>query len=133
MNDRGFLQRAVDLAARSPEPIGCAVVITSKGEVIAEAFNSQTADNVAVNHAEIKAIIAANKNAGSRKLASAVAYCSCEPCAMCLTALSYANVGRIVYHKSMQDLFPADPQSTLNAAEYVKGLNFVPVLEQLSL
>lgn len=133
MLDQKFIRRAVDLAQQSSEPVGCGGVIVIDGKVIAEAYNSQRTDNIAVYHAEIKAIIEANRSLGTRKLKGAIAYCSCEPCAMCLTALSYANVERIVYHNTMQDLFPNDPQSQLNSYEYVKGLNFIPKLEQLVL
>jgi guanine deaminase len=133
MSDKEFLTQAVKLAQQSPEPIGCGVVIVRGQEIIAKAYNSQRADNIAVYHAEIKAILEANKLIGSRKLDGAVAYCSCEPCAMCLTALSYAKVERIVFNKTMMDLFPDDPQSQLDAYEYIQGLNFKPKLEQLSL
>lgn len=129
--DREYLKRATKLAEMSPESVGCGVVIVQNNKVLAEAYNSQKADNIAVNHAEIKAIIVANMASGSRKLQGAVAYCSCEPCAMCLVALSYAKIERIVFNKTMQDLFPDDPQSNLNAYEFVKGLNFTPKLKQI--
>jgi len=131
MTDHQYLQQAIQMSQKSPEPVGCGVLIVQDGAVLAKTHNSQRADNIAVNHAEIKAIIEANKKLGSRKLANAVAYCSCEPCAMCLTALSYAKVARIVFNKFMKDLFPDDPQSQLNPFEYAKTLNFVPVLEKL--
>lgn len=131
MSDTDYLKRAIELSQQSSEMVGCGVVIVVNGNVAGEAFNSQRADNCAVYHAEIKAIMAANKKLGSRKLENAVAYCSCEPCAMCLTALSYAKVARIVFDKRMIDCFPDDPQSQLDPYEYVKGLNFVPKLERL--
>ncbi|HEU5121432.1 MAG TPA: nucleoside deaminase, partial [Candidatus Saccharimonadales bacterium] len=115
--DKHYLKQALALAEQSLEPIGCGTVIVKDGKIIAEAYNSQRADSIAVYHAEIKAIIQANKALGSRKLKNAIAYCSCEPCAMCLTALSYANVARIVFHSTMRDLFPNDPQSLLDARE----------------
>jgi len=132
MIDRTYLARALELAAQSPEPVGCGVVIVQNGKVLAEEYNSQRADNIAVHHAEIKAIMQANKKLGSRKLEDATAYCSCEPCAMCLTALSYAKVARVVFNKTMFDLFPDDPQSQLDPHQYVQGLNFTPKLEQLT-
>jgi tRNA(adenine34) deaminase len=131
MTDSNYLLQAITFASQSPEPVGCGVVIVQHGTIVAAAHNSQRADNIAVHHAEIKAIIEANKRVGSRKLEGATAYCSCEPCAMCLTALSYAKVARIVFHKRMKDLFPDDPQSQLDAPHYIKGLNFQPQLEQL--
>ncbi len=132
-SDKMFLTRAIELAKKSPEPQGCGAVIVQNNRVIAEAYNSQRADNIAVHHAEIKAIIAANKATGNRKLENATVYCSCEPCAMCLTALSYAKVSRIVFNKTMKDIFPDDPQSQLNPYDYVRSLNFVPKLEQLKM
>jgi tRNA(Arg) A34 adenosine deaminase TadA len=86
---------------------------------------------LAVNHAEIKAIVSANYTLGKRELTATTAYCTCEPCAMCLTALSYAKVARIVYAKSMAELSPNDPQAKLDSQKFVKGLNFVPVLEHI--
>jgi len=133
MTDKQYLKRAVELSQQSPEPVGCGVVIVSNGNVLAETYNSQRADNCAVFHAEIKAIMDANKKTGSRKLEGATAYCSCEPCAMCLTGLSYAKVERIVFNKTMFDLFPEDPQSQLDPHKYAEGLNFKPQIEQLAL
>lgn len=132
MTDQEFLGRAIQQASQSTEERKCGAVIVLDGQVIAREFNSQRADNIAVHHAEIKAIIAANKRTGSRTLKGATAYCSCEPCAMCLTALSYAKIERIVFNKTMKDLCPEDPQSNFDSYEYVKGLNFSPQLEQLA-
>lgn len=131
MGDSYYLQKALELAEQSAEPIGCAAVIVIDDRIVAAEYNSQRADNIAINHAEIKAIVTANKAIGSRILTSATAYCSCEPCAMCLTALSYAKVERIVFHKTMHDLAPDDPQSRLDPYEFVAGLNFVPKLEHI--
>ncbi|HUC89651.1 MAG TPA: nucleoside deaminase [Patescibacteria group bacterium] len=131
MTDKDYLKRAITLSEQSPEPVGCGVVIAVGGKVIAETHNSQRADNCAVYHAEIKAIMAANKATGQRKLPGTTAYCSCEPCAMCLTALSYANIERIVFNMRMADLFPDDPQSQLDCYEFAKTLNFVPKIERL--
>ena len=133
MDDRHYLQRAIALSRESPEKIGCGVVIATTDGVLAEACNSQRTDNIAVYHAEIKAIIAANKKTGQRTLTDATAYCSCEPCAMCLTALSYAKVERIVFNKRMLDIFPDDPQSQLDPYAYIRGLNFRPKLVHMEL
>lgn len=133
MKDEDYLRQAILLSTTSPEPIGCGAVIVRRGIVLAATHNSQRADNIAVYHAEIKAVIEANRRTGSRKLEGSTAYCSCEPCAMCLTALSYAKVKRIVFNMFMRDLFPNDPQSQLNSFTYVKTLNYVPILERLEI
>lgn len=131
MTDIDYLKEAIRMSQLSPEPVGCGVLLVRDGDVLAQTYNSQRADNIAVNHAEIKAIVEANQKTGSRKLEDTTAYCSCEPCAMCLTALSYAKVSRVVFGKFMHDLFPDDPQSQLDPFEYVKMLNFIPALEHL--
>jgi tRNA(Arg) A34 adenosine deaminase TadA len=131
MDDKKHMLKAVELSEQSPEPVGCGVVLVSDGKVIATEFNSQHADNSAIHHAEIKAIMTANKALNSRKLPCTTAYCSCESCAMCLTALSYAKVERIVFAKRMIDIFPDDPQSQLDPVTFVARLNFVPKVEQL--
>ena len=131
MTDNACLRRAVDLAETSGEEVGCACIIALDGDVIAEEVNSQNIDQIAVNHAEMKALISANKSTGQRKLNGATAYCSCEPCAMCVTALSYAKVARIVYVHALAELFPDDPQSSLDIKEFAANLNFVPKIEQV--
>jgi len=133
MTDREYLQRAVDFAEKSPEEVKCACLLVRGESVLTAQFNSQHHDKMAINHAEIKAIVAANYEQRSRELEHVTAYCSCEPCAMCLAALSYAKVERIVYAKSMAEVSPDDPQATFDSQTFVAGLNFVPKLEHLPL
>jgi tRNA(adenine34) deaminase len=133
MLDKKYLLRAIKLSNQSKESVGCGVIIVANGKVIARAFNSQRTGNVAINHAEIKAIIMANQKTKCRELNNSVAYCSCEPCAMCLTALSYAKVDRIVFNKTMKELFPKDRQPKLNSREFINHLNFIPQLVQLDI
>lgn len=133
MTDKDFLKRAMALAEQSAEPVKCGVVIVMNGEVVGEAFNSQRADNQATNHAEIKAIRMANEKVGNRILEGAVAYGSCEPCAMCLTALSLAQVERIVFAQSLEELANDDPMSQIDTTGLATQLNFVPKLEHLVL
>jgi tRNA(adenine34) deaminase len=131
MTDKDYLLLARKVAGNSKEKVPCGCVIVQNGKVIAKGFNSQEIDQVTTNHAEIKAIRQANDKLKSRHLKEVTAYCSCEPCVMCLTAFSYAKVKRIVFENRLIDLFPNDQQSKLNSQEFIKGLNFVPQLEQL--
>ncbi len=133
MTDMEYLQRAVEFAEKSPEDVKCACLLVRGDKVITAQFNSQHRDKIAINHAEIKALVALNYELRSRELERTTAYCSCEPCAMCLTALSYAKIERIVYAASMADMFPDDPQAKFDSQGFVAGLNFVPKLEQVAL
>ena len=129
--DTHYLYLALNEAEKSTEPIGCGVVIVKNNTVIAKTHNTQRADNIVINHAEINAIRAANNKEEKRKLSNTVAYCSCEPCLMCLVALSLANVERIVFKYRMKDLFPDDPLAKVDSASILKYLNFQPKLEQI--
>jgi len=132
MTDKEYLQRAAAFAEKSPEDVKCACIIVQGSRVVTAQFNSQKNDNMAINHAEIKAVVAANYDLRSREVERATAYCTCEPCAMCLTALSYAKIERIVFAKSMKEVFPDDPQADFDSQAFIKTLNFVPKLEQIT-
>ncbi len=133
VKDQDFLKQALLIAEYSPEEVSCGAVIVIDGQVVSKAFNSQKADHVTVNHAEIKALGLANKELMSRTLKGATVYCSCEPCVMCLAALSFAKVSRIVFVHTMRELFPNDPISKIDTIEFVQSLNYVPALEQIEL
>jgi len=133
MQDEIYLRRAIALAQQSAEPVKCACVIVRDGEILAEAFNSQRTDRIAINHAEVKAVQMANKKAGTLRIEGAVAYCSCEPCVMCLAALSQAHMERIVYSQTMKEVSDGLPMGGLDSAAFARQyLNFVPKLERLS-
>jgi guanine deaminase len=131
MTDKDYLLITQEISKSSTERVPCACIIVQNGEIITKQFNSQRADELALHHAEVKAVYRANQKTGKRKLEGATAYCTCEPCAMCLVAMSYAKIERIVFSKKMKDLFPDDPQSDLDSEAFIKTLNFVPKLEQL--
>jgi tRNA(adenine34) deaminase len=133
MDDLTFLRHAVHVASHSEEPVQCGVILVDKTDkMIAQAYNSQRADNQAINHAEIKAIQQANEGLGSRVFEGVTAYCSCEPCAMCLVALALAKVERVVFGQSMREAAPDDPLAQLEAQDFVdQYLGGIPKLEQL--
>ncbi|HXR50046.1 MAG TPA: deaminase [Verrucomicrobiae bacterium] len=133
MSDEIFLKRAVHVATHSREPVKCGVVLVNEaGEMIAQAYNSQRDDEQVVNHAEIKALQEANHILNSRKLKGVTAYCSCEPCVMCLVALSLADVERVVFTETMRDVDPESSLSQVDAREFVnRYLRGIPKLERL--
>jgi guanine deaminase len=127
--DEKYLREAIDLALRSEEPVGCGSILVNKdGSVVARTFNSQREDNLTASHAEMKAIAAANKILG-RKLSGVTAYGNCEPCTMCLTALIFAGVDRIVFASRLNDLVPADKTIDIDCFEFVKKFPYQPKIE----
>lgn len=104
--DENFLRRALELAAIGMDagvggPFGAIVV--KDGEVIAEGFNSVTSTNDPTAHAEIMAIREACRKLGTFQLDDCVIYTSCEPCPMCLGAIYWARVDRVVYACNRHD------------------------------
>jgi tRNA(Arg) A34 adenosine deaminase TadA len=129
MDDKKYLKLAKELAARSLEPVGCGSILVNKsGEIIASNFNSQRADNLTASHAEMKSIAEANKKIG-RKLSGLTAYGNCEPCTMCLTALIFAGVDRIVFSSRLNDLVEPEKQIHIDCFEFVKSFPYQPKIE----
>ena len=104
--DRRFLLRAVALAranivANSGGPFGAIVVQDS--QIVAEGTNQVVARSDPTAHAEIVAIREATRLRQSPHLESATIYTSCEPCPMCLGAIYWARIARVVFALSRQD------------------------------
>ena len=128
-DDDYFLARALMLADTSEEPVKCAsILVDASGKIVAQAINTQRKDNLTLSHAETKAITLANKKLG-RKLPGITAYCSCEPCTMCLTALIFARVDRIVFANRLNDLVPEAHKINIDCFEFVKHFPYQPTLE----
>jgi len=99
-DDATFLRAAIDLSRRRMEagfggPFGAVVV--RDGKVVAEGFNQVTSANDPTAHAEVSAIRAACAALKTFSLAGCTLYTSCEPCPMCLGAIYWARLDRVVY------------------------------------
>ena len=106
--DKKFLNLAIKQAKKSSEDIGCGVIIVKDNKIIGKGYNTQRKTHNAAAHAEINAIKSAGKKLKSKKLENCIAYCTCEPCIMCLCALSYAKVKKIIYGMSMNETYTKD-------------------------
>ena len=106
MNDQDFMREAIALSHRMMEegkggPFGA--IIVRDGEIIAEGYNQVTSGNDPTAHAEVSAIREACRKLGTFALADCDIYTSCEPCPMCLSAIYWARLRRMVYANSRQD------------------------------
>jgi len=90
------LTEAQAAARRGETPVG-AVVVAPDGAVLAAAGNRvrELADPSA--HAEMLALRAAAKAAGSERLTGCDLYVTLEPCPMCAGAVSLARIRRLYY------------------------------------
>lgn len=103
--DIRFLSRAVELARenvrRGGGPFGA--VIVRGGEVIAESANEVIAIPDPTAHAEVQAIRRAALALDSFDLSATTLYTSCEPCPMCMGAVYWARISRVVYASDRLD------------------------------
>ena len=98
--EQQFLDRAVELSrtgihAAQGGPFGCVIVLN--GAIVGEGCNMVTSTNDPTAHAEVVAIRNACKHLGTFQLDNCDVYTSCEPCPMCLGALYWARVRKVVY------------------------------------
>ena len=81
-------------------PFGAAIFNMDSGMLIAPGINRVVANNCSVLHAEITAIMLAQQCLGAYSLGNAVEnyelVTSTEPCAMCLGAIPWAGLKRLV-------------------------------------
>jgi tRNA(Arg) A34 adenosine deaminase TadA len=97
------LAEAKAAAGRGEVPVG-AVVVAPDGRVVAAAGNRTREMSDPTAHAEILAIRAACRAAGSERLEGHDLYVTLEPCPMCAAAISFARIRRLYYGA-------ADPKS----------------------
>ncbi len=102
------MKLAIEEAMKSKEPLKCGAVIAKDGQVIARSHNSQRESNDSSAHAEISAIRQAGRKLGNKYLEDCTIYCTCEPCIMCLSAISFAKIKKVIYGLSLRDVSPQD-------------------------
>jgi len=103
--DREFMRRAIALAEQSVDngggPFGA--VIVHQGKIVAEGSNQVTKNLDPTAHAEVEVIRSACQTLGRFSLKGCTIYTSCEPCPMCLGAIHWARLDRIVYANNRDD------------------------------
>jgi guanine deaminase len=104
-DDRSLLRRALELAAKSIKegggPFGA--LITKDGKIISEGSNRVVLSHDPTAHAEIIAIRRASATIMSHDLSGCVIYTSCEPCPMCLGAIYWSGIQKVVYASDRKD------------------------------
>lgn len=99
MSYASFMQLALAqarMALPDEVPIG-AIIVDSKGAIIAQAHNGNMTDHDPTAHAEIAAIRQACKTLGTQRLNECDIYVTLEPCPMCAAAISLARIKRVYF------------------------------------
>jgi len=92
---RQALTLAHEAAAAGEVPVGC--VIVRDGLVVGRGRNRREEKQSAASHAEMEAIVEANRALGSWRLEGCELYVTLEPCPMCAGAILNARITRVFY------------------------------------
>lgn len=99
LDDHYFMRKALEEAekayAMDEVPVGAVVVVDQR--IIARAHNLTERLNDVTAHAEMQAITAAANFLGGKYLKGCTLYVSLEPCVMCMGALYWSQLDRIVF------------------------------------
>jgi len=126
------MEFVIELARRNVEhdlggPFGAAIFETESGKLIAPGVNRVVACNCCVLHAEIVAIMTAQRALGTFTLAApGLPACelvtSTEPCAMCLGAVCWSGVRRLVCGARDEDARAIGFDEGPKTADWVRAL-----------
>jgi tRNA(Arg) A34 adenosine deaminase TadA len=94
---------AIEQARRNPMwPFGAVIVGTRSGDILGSGVNAG-ADNP-VLHGEVVAMNDYVSLHGNQGWAEATLYTTGEPCSMCMSAMAWANVRRVVWGSSIDEI-----------------------------
>lgn len=103
---RAVTDHACDLAAEGHDIVFTAAIV--KGDkVIATARNEVDEACDVSRHAEVVAMAKAANITGSRDLSGATLIASCQPCEMCLSAMRWAGIERVIFAAQQANSDPA--------------------------
>lgn len=114
-----FIEIAFEEAKKSSQPVKCGAVVVKDNEVIAKSHNSQRKEHDPSSHAEMNAIRAAANFLGTKKLNRCIVYSTHEPCVMCLSAMSFAEIGRLVYRIPLADAWSGENRINISIDEFM--------------
>jgi len=124
-DDERFMRMALDEARLADFPFGA--VIVHDGSVIARGRNLGRTNGDPTAHGEMVAIRRCVADRGSAALRGSTLYTSGEPCAMCMGAILWSHVGRLVYAASVTQLATKIDQIMLSSADIAAKAPFAPI------
>src|SRR5439155_18120619 len=123
--DERFMRIAIEEARQGDFPFGA--VIVRDGSVIARGRNLGRTNRDPTAHGEMDAIRKCLAEHGPAALRGSTLYTSGEPCAMCMGAILWCHVGRLVFAASVTQLATKIDQIMLSSAEVAAKAPFAPI------
>jgi tRNA(adenine34) deaminase len=124
-DDERFMRMAIDEARQGDFPFGA--VIVSDGSVIARGRNLGRTERDPTAHGEMVAIRRCLAEHGPEALRGSTLYTSGEPCPMCMGAIVWCRVGRLVFAVSIAQLATKIDQIMVTSAEIADKERFAPI------
>jgi tRNA(adenine34) deaminase len=124
-DDERFMRMALDEARQADFPFGA--VIVRDGQVLARGRNLGRTNGDPTAHGEMTAIRRCLVDHGSAALRGSTLYTSGEPCAMCMGAIIWCRIGRLVFAASVQQLATALDQIMISSADVAAKAPFVQI------
>lgn len=94
------IKEAMTAARNGDAPV--AAIIVQSNQILSVGRNTKTSEKSGFAHAELNALLAAKPLLG-RKPEDCILYSTLEPCAMCLGAITFSGIRKIVYGSSDPD------------------------------
>jgi tRNA(adenine34) deaminase len=124
-DDERFMRIALDEARQGDSPFGA--VIGSNGQVLALGRNLARTNGDPTAHGEMVAIRRCLVGHGSAALRGSTLYTTGEPCVMCMGAILFCRIGRLVFAASIEQLATTRDQITISSADIAASAPFVPI------
>ena len=119
------MRMALDEARQGDYAFGC--VITRGDEVIAHGRNLGKTNDDPTAHGEMVAIRRCLADRGSAALRGATLYTSGEPCVMCIGAIVWCGIGRLVFAASVPQIGSLMKQIMITSAEVAERTKWDPI------
>lgn len=94
---------AVEIARDEGKPAFTAAILRDGREIV-RGRNTVAQDQDPTRHAEVVTIGKAGAALGDRDLSGCTLLASCQPCEMCLAAMRWAGIGRVIFGARQQDI-----------------------------
>jgi tRNA(Arg) A34 adenosine deaminase TadA len=124
-DDERLMRLALAQAARGDYPFGA--VITRNGKVLSKGRNLGKQRHDPTAHGEMVAIRTFLKAHGPDPLKGTTLYTSGEPCCMCMGAIAWCGIGRLVYAASMDQLATKIEQIMVPSAQVADKTPFATI------
>src|SRR3984893_9885274 len=124
-DDQQFMRIALDEARQGDYAFGA--VIVHDGQVLARGRNLGKTNDDPTAHGEMMAIRRFLADHGSAALRGTTLYTSGEPCVMCMGAIVWCGIGRLVFAASVSQIGAKMNQIMISSAEVAARSAFDPI------